>query len=67
MSSSTIPAVAPVTFMMKDKLRAEAAIEPSPVATGPSSDVSVCTSSMGTTIFSRRVESLEFAPLRSVR
>ncbi|MBC7436159.1 MAG: chlorophyllide a reductase iron protein subunit X [Bdellovibrionales bacterium] len=35
MSSSTIPAVAPVIFMMKDKLRAEAAIEPSPVATGP--------------------------------
>jgi chlorophyllide a reductase subunit X len=35
MSSSTIPGVAPVTFMMKDKLRAEAAIEPSPVATGP--------------------------------
>ena len=35
MSSSTIPASAPITFMMKDKLRAEAAIEPSPVATGP--------------------------------
>jgi chlorophyllide a reductase subunit X len=35
MSTSSIPASAPVTFMMKDKLRAEAAIEPSPVATGP--------------------------------
>jgi 3,8-divinyl chlorophyllide a/chlorophyllide a reductase subunit X len=35
MSSSTIPAVAPVTFMMKERLRAEAAIEPEPVATGP--------------------------------
>jgi chlorophyllide a reductase subunit X len=35
MSTSTIPASAPITFMMKDQLRAEAAIEPSPVATGP--------------------------------
>ena len=35
MSSSTIPAVAPVHFMMKDQLRAEAAIEPDPVATSP--------------------------------
>ncbi len=35
MSASTIPAVAPVTFMMKERLRAEAAIEPDAVATGP--------------------------------
>ena len=35
MSSSTIPAVAPLTFMAQHSLRAEAAIEPDPVATGP--------------------------------
>jgi chlorophyllide a reductase subunit X len=35
MSTSTIPASAPIKFIMKDQLRAEAAIEPSPVATGP--------------------------------
>ena len=27
MSTGTIPSVAPVTFMMKDKLRAEAAVQ----------------------------------------
>jgi 3,8-divinyl chlorophyllide a/chlorophyllide a reductase subunit X len=35
MTTSTIPASAPVKFMMKDQLRAEAAIEPDAVATGP--------------------------------
>ncbi len=35
MSTETIPLVAPVHFMMKDHLRAEAAIEPDPVSTSP--------------------------------
>jgi len=35
MSTATIPQAAPVHFMMKDQLRAEAAIEPDPVATSP--------------------------------
>jgi len=35
MSNATIPGVAPVTFMMKEQLRAEAAIEPDPVSTSP--------------------------------
>ena len=35
MSTETIPQVAPVHFMMKDQLRAEAAIEPDPVSTSP--------------------------------
>jgi chlorophyllide a reductase subunit X len=35
MSSSTIPAVAPLHFMMKEQLRAEAAVEPDPVSTAP--------------------------------
>ena len=33
--SHSIPATAPVTFMMKEKLRAEAAIDPAPVSTTP--------------------------------
>ena len=35
MNAPVIPAVAPVHFMMKDQLRAEAAIEPDPVSTSP--------------------------------
>jgi chlorophyllide a reductase subunit X len=35
MSNAAIPGVAPVTFLMKDQLRAEAAIEPDPVSTSP--------------------------------
>jgi chlorophyllide a reductase subunit X len=35
MSNATIPGVAPITFMMKEQLRAEAAIEPDPVSTSP--------------------------------
>ena len=35
MSTATIPEAAPVRFMMKDQLRAEAAIEPDPVSTSP--------------------------------
>jgi len=35
MSTATIPQAAPVHFMMKDQLRAEAAIEPDPVSTSP--------------------------------
>ena len=35
MNTATIPGVAPVHFMMKDQLRAEAAIEPDPVSTSP--------------------------------
>jgi chlorophyllide a reductase subunit X len=35
MSTETKPLVAPVHFMMKDQLRAEAAIEPDPVSTSP--------------------------------
>ncbi|MGL4576867.1 MAG: chlorophyllide a reductase iron protein subunit X [Burkholderiaceae bacterium] len=35
MSTSTIPAVAPIKFMQAERLRAEAAIDPDPVATGP--------------------------------
>ena len=35
MTTATIPGVAPVHFMMKDQLRAEAAIEPDPVSTSP--------------------------------
>jgi 3,8-divinyl chlorophyllide a/chlorophyllide a reductase subunit X len=35
MSTSTIPAVAPIKFMQAERLRAEAAVEPDPVATGP--------------------------------
>jgi chlorophyllide a reductase subunit X len=35
MNQTAIPAVAPVHFMMKDQLRAEAAIEPDPVSTSP--------------------------------
>jgi 3,8-divinyl chlorophyllide a/chlorophyllide a reductase subunit X len=35
MSTSTIPAVAPVAFIQQQRLRAEAAVEPDPVATGP--------------------------------
>ena len=35
MSTATIPQVAPIQFMMKDQLRAEAAIEPDPVSTSP--------------------------------
>jgi chlorophyllide a reductase subunit X len=35
MTTATIPAVAPVHLMMKEQLRAEAAIDPDPVATSP--------------------------------
>ncbi len=35
MTTSAIPASAPVHFMMQDQLRAEAAIEPDPVSTSP--------------------------------
>jgi chlorophyllide a reductase subunit X len=35
MSTATIPQAAPVHFMMKEQLRAEAAIEPDPVSTSP--------------------------------
>jgi len=35
MSNAAIPGVATVTFLMKDQLRAEAAIEPDPVSTSP--------------------------------
>lgn len=35
MNGSTTPAAAPVHFMMKEQLRAEAAVEPDPVSTSP--------------------------------
>jgi 3,8-divinyl chlorophyllide a/chlorophyllide a reductase subunit X len=35
MSNATIASAAPVTFMQQQRLRAEAAVEPDPVATGP--------------------------------
>jgi chlorophyllide a reductase subunit X len=35
MSTSTIPATAPIKFIQAERLRAEAAVEPDPVSTGP--------------------------------